>query len=124
MTPQRSSSEECLHRWRWMHKGRKWRSPRFRQNTILSVRAAWKVPTVALRVHCIGYQQITGVKAEVREYDRSLYGRKNPSADERDFTSCSTQTASTTILTAMLRNMQPTRSQVNISSSSVFVISH
>lgn len=62
------------------------------------------------------------VKAEVREYDR-LFMVEIHLLMNVTSTSCSTQTASTTILTAILRNMQPTRSQVNISSSSVSVIS-
>lgn len=62
------------------------------------------------------------VKAEVREYDR-LFMVEIHLLMNVTSTSCSTQTASTTILTAILRNMQLTRSQVNISSSSVSVIS-
>lgn len=62
------------------------------------------------------------VKAEVREYDR-LFMVEIHLLMNVISTSCSTQTVSTTILTAMLRNMQPARSQVNISSSSVSVIS-
>lgn len=62
------------------------------------------------------------VKAEVREYDR-LFMVEIHLLMNVTSTSCSTQTASTTILTAILRNMLPTRSQVNISSSSVSVIS-